>query len=77
MTRVVFTVGGGPWIGRLVAEAFMKGGIGVAIGSRNPDREVLDNASIAAVSIDAKDIASINNAFEKIKSELGIPNVIG
>jgi NAD(P)-dependent dehydrogenase (short-subunit alcohol dehydrogenase family) len=75
MSKTAFILGGGPRVGKSLANALLEHGYKVAIGRRNPDSTGL-SSGIKTVKLDLSDMSSITNAFSEVKSALGVPNVV-
>lgn len=74
---ILFIVGGGPRIGHSVAAKFLQEGYQVAIGRRTISPSTETNLSGAiSVQVDVTKTESVAEAFHKVKTELGIPNVV-
>jgi NAD(P)-dependent dehydrogenase (short-subunit alcohol dehydrogenase family) len=80
---VVLVTGGGTGLGRAIASEFARLGAAVAIASRKDEhleagRAAMDEigARSLAVHCDIRDPDSIAAAFDKIESDLGLPDVL-
>jgi NAD(P)-dependent dehydrogenase (short-subunit alcohol dehydrogenase family) len=80
---VVLVTGGGTGLGRAIASEFARLGAAVAIASRKDEhleagRAAMDEigARSLAVHCDIRDPDSIAAAFDRIESELGLPDVL-
>ena len=74
--NTIFILGAGPRIGWSVAEKFKAEGYKVAVGSRRPDIFKVRQEGFLPVSVDLGSVQSIEEAFEKVTKELGVPNVV-
>lgn len=82
MGKVAAVLGVGPGLGASIARRFAREGFAVALMARREEsvaavREEIEatGGQALAVSTDATDPASVRNAFERIRSELGDPEV--
>ncbi|MEJ7819807.1 MAG: SDR family oxidoreductase [Rubrobacteraceae bacterium] len=82
MDKVAAILGVGPGLGAAVAKRFAREGFTVALMARReqsvePVRDGIESAGGKAISVptDATDPASVEAAFEKVRSELGDPEV--
>lgn len=83
--KVIAVLGVGPGIGRAVAVRFAKENFAVALLARSPEKlEAVANeikqhsqgAQTLSIPTDARDPASVKQAFETIRKELGAPDVL-
>ena len=81
--KVAVIVGVGPGIGGAVARRFAGEGHAVALAARSPEKlapvaEAIENAGGVAlpVPMDATDAGQVEEAFARIRSELGDPSVL-
>jgi NAD(P)-dependent dehydrogenase (short-subunit alcohol dehydrogenase family) len=81
--KVAVVVGVGPGLGSAVAHRFAREGFAVGLMARNIDKlsqfqkDIEANGGKAlAVACDVSDPASVNNAFEQVKSQLNAPEVL-
>lgn len=81
--RVAAVVGAGPGLGAAVARRFAREGYAVALMTRSEEnaagtRENIEGSGGRALYVpaDATDDASIETAFEKVRGELGDPEVL-
>ncbi|KAK4236967.1 epimerase/ hydratase [Achaetomium macrosporum] len=72
--KVLFILGGGPRIGHSVAKKFLSQGYKVAIGRRNIEKMDLDG--VLPVYVDVTKPETIEEAFRKVESRLGVPNAV-
>ena len=80
--KVAAILGVGPGLGAAIARRFAREGFAAALMARNEDglsgirRKIEDDGAKAlTVSADATDPASVEAAFERVRSELGDPEV--
>ncbi len=80
---VVLVTGGGTGLGRAIASEFARLGAAVAIASRKDEHLEAGTAAMdeigarsLAVHCDIRDPDSIEAAFDRIESELGLPDVL-
>jgi NAD(P)-dependent dehydrogenase (short-subunit alcohol dehydrogenase family) len=81
--KVAVVVGVGPGLGSTVAHRFAREGFAVGLMARNIDKisqfqkDIEANGGKAlAFACDVSDPASVNNAFEQVKSQLNAPEVL-
>ncbi|RFU32888.1 hypothetical protein B7463_g3459, partial [Scytalidium lignicola] len=72
----ILILGAGPRIGLSLAEKFKSEGYTVVLASRNPDIELAKAKGYETVSVNAGDINGVREAFKKVSSLHGIPNVV-
>ncbi|MDQ3387447.1 MAG: SDR family NAD(P)-dependent oxidoreductase [Actinomycetota bacterium] len=82
MDKVVAVLGVGPGLGAAIARRFASQGFAVALMARREEsvadvrKEIEESGGTALpISTDATDPASVGSAFERIRSELGEPEV--
>ena len=80
--KVAAVLGVGPGLGTAIARRFAREGYAVALMARREEsvadvRREIENAGGTALSVstDATDPASVEAAFERVRSELGGPEV--
>lgn len=76
VSPVAFIIGNGSNVGKSVAHHFKKNGYAVAVGSRNPDLEAAKQYDLLPITIDSSNLTSVQEAFSRINTELGPPNVV-
>jgi NAD(P)-dependent dehydrogenase (short-subunit alcohol dehydrogenase family) len=79
--RVAAVLGVGPGLGAAVARRFAGEGFAIALMARREEslaeiRQEIDGGTALPVSADATDADSVAAAFERIRSELGDPEVL-
>jgi NAD(P)-dependent dehydrogenase (short-subunit alcohol dehydrogenase family) len=83
LNKVAAVLGVGPGLGAAIARRFAREGFAVALMARNEDglsgiRQEIEagGATALTVSADATNPASVEAAFERVRSELGDPEVL-
>ncbi|KAL2005233.1 hypothetical protein VTN00DRAFT_2443 [Thermoascus crustaceus] len=74
--RIVLILGRIPRIGWAVAQKFREEGYCVAIGGNDTDIERAEKEGLLPLAVDVGQINSVEDAFEEVKRQLGIPNVV-
>jgi len=74
-SRVVLILGAGANIGKSLITKFSSEGFKIAIASRTSKPE-FEKAAAVSVTADLSDPSSIKAIFTRVKSEIGIPNVV-
>lgn len=74
-SQIVLILGAGVNVGKSLVQKFSSQGFKVAIASRNPRPDIVSLAN-TSVTADFSQPSSIKSIFEKVKSELGVPNVV-
>ena len=80
MSEVALIVGGGPGVSASCARLFVAEGMKVAIAARSPEKESMQKLSkelgVLCVRCDASIPEEVSALFDKVKSELGAPNLV-
>jgi NAD(P)-dependent dehydrogenase (short-subunit alcohol dehydrogenase family) len=74
-SKVVLILGAGANIGKSLVSKFSSQGYKVAIASRTLHPELVKSAH-TSVKADFTDPSSIKSIFDKVKSDIGIPDVV-
>lgn len=76
VTKTAFIVGGGPNVGASLASALAQKGYQVAVGRRSSVKDISPSPNITALQVDVSNPQNISAAFTRIKTTIGIPNVV-